>query len=42
LQLLRSCWTVEGLRRVRGAEEEYRKGGCIAVESSGEVEKLLK
>jgi hypothetical protein len=32
----------EGLRRIRGAEEEYRKGGYIAVESSGEVEKLLK
>jgi hypothetical protein len=32
----------EGLRRVRGAEEEYRKGDYIVVESSREVEKLLK
>jgi hypothetical protein len=32
----------EGLRRVRGAEEEYRKGDYIVVESSKEVEKLLE
>jgi hypothetical protein len=32
----------EGLRRIRGAGEEYRKGGYIAVESSREAEKLLK
>jgi hypothetical protein len=32
----------EGLRRVRVAEEEYRKGDYIVVESSREVEKLLE
>jgi hypothetical protein len=32
----------EGLRRIRGAEKEYRKGGYIAVESGNEVEKLLE
>jgi hypothetical protein len=32
----------EGLRRIRGAEKEYRKGDYIVVESGNEVEKLLE
>jgi hypothetical protein len=30
------------LKSVREAEEEYRRGGYIVVESSKEVEKLLE
>jgi hypothetical protein len=32
----------EGLRRIREAEEEYRKEDYIVVESGKEVEKLLE
>lgn len=32
----------EGLRRMREAEEEYRKGGYVVVDSGKEVEKLLE
>ena len=32
----------EGLRRIREAEKEYRKGDYIVVESGNEVEKLLE
>ena len=30
------------MKRIREAEEEYRRGGYIVVESSREVEKLLE
>ena len=32
----------EGLKRIRKAEEEYRKGGYITVQSSNEVKKAAK
>jgi hypothetical protein len=42
LATLEELLNEEGLRRVHEAEEEYRKGSYIVVESSKEVEKLLE
>ena len=41
LATLEELLNEEGLRRVREAEEEYRKEDYIVVESGKEVEKLL-
>jgi hypothetical protein len=32
----------EGVRRIRRAEEEYRRGEYVVVGTSSEVEKLIK
>jgi hypothetical protein len=42
LATLEELLNEEGLRRIREAEEEYRRGDYIVVESSKEVEKLLE
>jgi hypothetical protein len=42
LATLEELLNEEGLRRVREAEEEYRKEDYIVVESGKEVEKLLE
>ena len=42
LATLEELLNEEGLTRIREAEEEYRKGGYIVVESVKEVEKLLE
>ena len=42
LATLEELLNEEGLKRMREAEEEYRRGGYIVVESSREVEKLLE
>ena len=42
LATLEELLNEEGLKRMREAEEEYRKGDYIVVESSKEVEKLLE
>jgi hypothetical protein len=42
LAALEELLNEEGLKRVREAEEEYRRGDYIVVESSKEVEKLLE
>jgi len=42
LATLEELLNEEGLRRVHEAEEEYRKGSYIVVESNKEVEKLLE
>jgi hypothetical protein len=42
LATLEELLNEEGLRRIREAEEEYRKEDYIVVESGKEVEKLLE
>jgi len=42
LATLEELLNEEGLRRIREAEEEYRKGEYVVIESSKEVEKLLE
>jgi hypothetical protein len=42
LATLEELLNEEGLKRMREAEEEYRRGDYIVVESSKEVEKLLE
>jgi hypothetical protein len=42
LATLEELLNEEGLKRIREADEEYRKGDYIVVESSKEVEKLLE
>jgi hypothetical protein len=42
LATLEELLNEEGLKRMREAEEEYRRGDYIAVESGKEVEKLLE
>jgi hypothetical protein len=42
LATLEELLNEEGLKRIRGAEEEYRKGDYVVVESGKEVEKLLE
>jgi hypothetical protein len=42
LATLEELLNEEGLRRIREAEEEYRKEDCTVVENSKEVEKLLE
>jgi hypothetical protein len=42
LATLEELLNEEGLRRIRVAEEEYRKEDYIVVESGKEVEKLLE
>lgn len=42
LATLEELLNEEGLRRVREAEEEYRKEDYIVVDSGKEVEKLLE
>ena len=42
LATLEELLNEEGLKRIREAEEEYRKGDYVVVESGKEVEKLLE
>lgn len=42
LATLEELMDEEGVRRIRRAEEEYRRGEYVAVENSSEVEKLIK
>ena len=41
LATLEELMDKEGLKRIRKAEEEYRKGKFETVRNSGEIEKLL-
>jgi hypothetical protein len=42
LATLEELMDEEGLRRIRGAEEEYRGGEYVVVENSSEAEKLIR
>jgi hypothetical protein len=42
LATLEELMDEEGLRRIRGAEEEYKRGEYVVVENSSEVEKLIR
>jgi hypothetical protein len=42
LATLEELMDEEGLRMIRGAEEEYRRGEYVVVENSSEVEKLIR
>jgi hypothetical protein len=42
LATLEELMNKEGLERTRKAEEEYRKGEYVAVESSSEIKKLTE
>jgi hypothetical protein len=42
LATLEELMDEEGLRRIRGAEEEYRRGEYVVVENSSEAEKLIR
>jgi hypothetical protein len=42
LATLEELMDEEGVRRVRRAEEEYRRGEYVVVENSSEVEKLIR
>ena len=42
LATLEELMDEEGVRRIRRAEEEYRRGEYVIVENSSEVEKLIK
>jgi hypothetical protein len=42
LATLEELMDEEGVRRIRRAEEEYRRGEYVVVGTSSEVEKLIK
>jgi hypothetical protein len=42
LATLEELMDEEGLCRIRGAEEEYKRGEYVVVENSSEVEKLIR
>jgi hypothetical protein len=42
LATLEELMDEEGVRRIRSAEEEYRRGEYVTVESGSDVEKLIK
>jgi hypothetical protein len=42
LATLEELMDEEGVRRIRRAEEEYRRGEYVVVEASSEVERLIK
>jgi len=42
LATLEELMDEEGVRRVRGAEEEYRRGEYVVVKDSSEAEKLIR
>jgi len=42
LATLEELMDEEGVRRIRRAEEEYRRGEYVVVEDSSEVEKLIR
>jgi len=42
LATLEELMNEDGVRRIRRAEEEYRRGEYVVVETSSEVEKLIK
>jgi hypothetical protein len=42
LATLEELMDEEGVRRIRRAQEEYRRGEYVTVESGSDVEKLIK
>jgi hypothetical protein len=42
LATLEELMDEEGVRRIRRAEEEYKRGEYVVVETSSEVEKLIR
>jgi hypothetical protein len=42
LATLEELMDEEGVRRIKRAEEEYRRGEYVVVEDSSEVEKLIR